>query len=70
MSGNSTDGELLALLRVEFPGHLIGEESIMGRLRYVARRRREGAHPHTVVTPDLGELRTALEAGRTQEPVR
>lgn len=63
MSGNGTDGEL-ATLRAEFPAHLIGEESIMGRVRYVARRRRDGAHPHTVVTPSLGELRGALEAGR------
>lgn len=66
MSGNGTDVEL-AMLRAEFPGHLIGEESIMGPLRYVARRRREGINPHTVVTPDLGELRAALEAGRTSE---
>lgn len=63
MSGPGADGEL-ALLRLEFPGHLIGEESIMGRIRYVARRRREGTHPHTIVTPDLGELRAALEAGQ------
>ena len=64
MSGNGTDDEL-AMLRLEFPSHLIGEESILGRVRYVARRRREGTNPHTVVTPDLGELRAALEAGRT-----
>ncbi len=65
MSGNGAGSEPLALLRMEFPGHLIGEESVMGRVRYVARRRREGTHPHTVVTPDLGELRAALEAGRS-----
>lgn len=64
MSGKGTEGEL-AMLRADFPGHLIGEESIMGRVRYVARRRWEGTQPHTVVTPDLGELRAALEAGRT-----
>lgn len=64
MSGKDTDGEL-AMLRLEFPGHLIGEESMLGRVRYVARRRKEGTQPHTVVTPDLGELRAALEAGRT-----
>jgi hypothetical protein len=62
MSGNDTD-RALPELRTQFPGHLIGTESITGRVRYVARRRREGTHPHTV-TPDLGELRAALEAGR------
>jgi hypothetical protein len=64
MSGKGSDTEL-AMLRADFPGHLIGEENILGRVRYVARRRWEGTQPHTVVTPDLGELRTALEAGRT-----
>lgn len=64
MSGNDPNGEL-SILRLEFPGHLIGEESIMGRVRFVARRRSEGTHPHTVITPDLGEMRAALEAGRT-----
>ena len=64
MNGDETDGEL-AELRAEFPTHLIGTESITGRVRYVARRRWEGAQPHTVVTPDLGELRAALEAGQT-----
>ncbi len=63
MSDNGADREL-AMLRTEFPGHLIGEESIMGRIRYVARRRKEGSNPHTVVTPDLGELRAALAAGQ------
>jgi hypothetical protein len=63
MSGNEADREL-AMLRTEFPGHLIGEECIMGRIRYVARRREEGTNPHTVVTPDLGELRAALAAGQ------
>jgi hypothetical protein len=63
MSDNGADREL-AMLRMEFPGHLIGEECIMGRIRYVARRRKEGTNPHTVVTPDLGELRAALAAGQ------
>jgi hypothetical protein len=64
MNSNDADEEL-AMLRAEFPGHLIGEECIMGRARYVARRREEGTNPHTVVTPDLGELRAALEAAQT-----
>jgi hypothetical protein len=53
----------LAQLRAEFPGHLIGTETIAGRgVRYLARARQPNAHPHTVLTPDLGELRAALEA--------
>lgn len=55
----------LARLRTEFPTHLIGTETIVGRgVRYLARARRLGAHPHTVITSDLSELRAALEAKR------
>ncbi|HEX9539950.1 MAG TPA: hypothetical protein VGA04_17460 [Streptosporangiaceae bacterium] len=63
MSGSDLGSELAAL-RVEFQGHRICTESIVDRVRYVARSQREGVHPHTVITPDLGELRAALEAGR------
>jgi O-methyltransferase involved in polyketide biosynthesis len=59
----STPGEGLAALRADFPGFKIWEEFLPGRSRYVARSLREGVRPHTVVTPDLGELRSALEAG-------
>jgi hypothetical protein len=71
MSRGDFDGELAAL-RVEFPGHWICRESIVGRVRYVARSRQQGVRPHTVVTSDVGELRAALEAGRPggQETVR
>ena len=55
----------LARLRAEFPAHLIGTETIPGRgVRYLARARQHDAHPHTVLTPDLQELRAALEAGQ------
>jgi hypothetical protein len=64
MSDNDTDDEVI-LLRAEFPGHRIGTETIVDRIRYVARSQRDGAHPHTVITRDLSELRAALEAGRT-----
>jgi hypothetical protein len=64
MSDNDTDDEVV-LLRAEFPGHRIGTETIVDRIRYVARRQRDGAHPHTVITCDLSELRAALEAGQT-----
>jgi hypothetical protein len=66
MSDNDTDDEVL-LLRAEFPGHRIGTETIVDRIRYVARRQRDGAHPHTVITRDLSELRAALETGRTSD---
>jgi hypothetical protein len=56
----------LARLRAEFPTHLIGTETIPGRgVRYLARARQHDAHPHTVLTPDLRELRAALEAGQS-----
>jgi hypothetical protein len=56
-------------LRAEFPRHWIGTETIVGRgVRYVARACRSDAHPHTVLTSDLGELRAALEGGRPSGP--
>lgn len=62
-----TPGEDLAALRADFPDVKIWEEFLPGRSRYVARSLREGVRLHTVVTPDLGELRATLEAS---EPVR
>ena len=57
----------LARLQAEFPTHLIGTEAMPGRgVRYLAHARQHDAHPHTVLTPDLPELRAALEAGRPQ----
>jgi hypothetical protein len=66
MSDSDTDDEII-LLRAEFPGHRIARETIVDRIRYVARRQRDGAHPRTVITRDLSELRAALEAGRTSD---
>jgi hypothetical protein len=57
----------LTRLRAEFPGHWIGTETIPGRgARYVARSRQHDAQPHTVITPELSELREALEAEQAQ----
>jgi hypothetical protein len=57
----------LTRLRAEFPGHWIGTETIPGRgIRYLARARQHDIQPHTVITPDLSELRAALEAGQPQ----
>jgi O-methyltransferase involved in polyketide biosynthesis len=64
-----TSGEGLAVLRAEFPEFKIWEEFVPGRSRYVARGLHEGVGPHTVVTPDLGELRAALQAGRPAQQV-
>jgi len=50
----------LAALREEFPAFRIWREITGDRVRFVARSRRPGLNPHTVVTPDLGELRNAL----------
>jgi hypothetical protein len=52
----------------EFPGFVIWQEmTAPGRLRYGARRRHRGTHPHTVITADLAELRDTL-AGNTPPP--
>jgi hypothetical protein len=57
------DDPKLAALRAEFPQFRIWRESIGQRRRYIARRLDRGTSPHTVVTPDLDELRTALSGG-------
>ncbi len=50
----------LAALQADFPGFRIWREAVADRARYVARSQRPGLNPHTVVTADLSELRTAL----------
>ena len=64
MSTPDSDEEMVRL-RAEFPGHRIGTETTMDRVRFVARSQQDGARPHTVVTHDFGELRVALEAARS-----
>jgi hypothetical protein len=54
------DDPRLAALRADFPQFRIWAETIGQRHRYIARRLDAGTRPHTVVTPDLDELRTAL----------
>lgn len=54
----------LTRLQAEFPAYRIWREHLLGRSRYVARSRYQGLNPHTVVTPDLGELRGALQPGQ------
>jgi len=50
----------LADLQQDFPGYRIWRESMGGRLRLVAVSRKPGASPHTLVTTDPSELRSAL----------
>jgi hypothetical protein len=50
----------LGRLQADFPQFLIWREAIAGRRRYVARRLAPGTRPHTLVSPDPGELRAAL----------
>ncbi len=58
------DVDELALLAAEFPAFRVWQERIHNRTRYVARGISLDTRPHTVVTDDLAELRTALAAGQ------
>lgn len=60
----ATAAHALTALRADFPHHEIWREDDGGQIRYIAR----GQHPHTVVTADLGELRTALSGASAQPP--
>ena len=57
----------LADLQQDFPGYRIWQEPMGGRLRLVAVRRTPGTSPHTLVTSDPFELRSAL-ANSTPSP--
>jgi S-adenosyl methyltransferase len=57
-----TAAHALTALRADFPDHEIWREDDGRQIRYIAR----GQHPHTVVTADLGELRTALSGASAQ----
>jgi hypothetical protein len=51
--------ELIALQQ-DFPGYRIWQEPMGDCIRLVAVRCKPGAGPHTLVTRDLSELRSAL----------
>jgi len=53
----------LAELQAGFPQFAIWREPGHGQPRYVARSLRPGTRPHTLITSDLGELRTELSTG-------
>ena len=62
------DNDSAAELRLRFPAFQILREVMRGRrrARYIARRTRDGVHPHTLVTTDLAELRDELS--RASQP--
>jgi SAM-dependent methyltransferase len=60
----ATAAHALTTLRADFPDHEIWREDDGSQIRYIAR----GQHPHTVITADLGELRTALSDASAQSP--
>ena len=60
LAGKDDSTAILIALRADFPAFRIWREIIPGRARYIARRLCPGPGPHTVVTDDLTELRTAL----------
>jgi hypothetical protein len=65
---NPATASVLAALQNEFPQfHIWSENTLTGR-RYIARSRHLNQHPHTLVTPDPGELRAALDTTRIQQP--
>jgi hypothetical protein len=51
----------LARLQAGFPQFRIWREISYGRDRYIACSLLLSTRPHTLVTPDLGEMRAALE---------
>jgi hypothetical protein len=60
------DDICLSALRAEFSQFRIWGETVGGHVRYIARRLDSGTGLHTVVTPDLAELRAELSAYPSQ----
>ncbi len=65
LTGEDDSAAILTALRADFPTFRIWREIVPGRTRYIARRLQPGPGPHTVVTDDLTELRTALGEAAT-----
>ena len=61
----------LTMVQADFPAYQIWQEESRGQPRFVARSRYWRLNPHTVVTPDLAELRDALDPapGPGRDPV-
>jgi hypothetical protein len=62
--------EVLSELGADFPSYVIDTEAVANGKRYVAVRRQPGPGPHTVVTPDLAELRAALAPATASDEER
>ena len=60
LAGKDDSTTILIALRADFPAFRIWREIIPGRTRYIARRLHPGPGPHTLITDDVTELRTAL----------
>jgi hypothetical protein len=59
----------LADLQEDFPGYRIWLEPMGDRLRLVAVRRKPGTSPHTLITGNPSELRSALtDSALTSDP--
>jgi hypothetical protein len=58
----------LAAAQAQFPAFTIWREDAYGQAHYIARSQHPGQHPHTVVTPDLGELHATLCGASSQPP--
>jgi hypothetical protein len=57
------------LLAQEFPRFAIWlEPAEDNKVRYIARNRHPDVHPRTVITPDVAELRAALNASQLEPP--
>lgn len=67
--GATPEADLLSIQR-DFPAFRIWREMTGDRIRFVARRRRPGTRPHTVVTSDAHELRAVLAENSQPEPGR
>lgn len=59
-AGGATPEAALLSIQRDFPAFRIWREVTGDRIRFVARRRRPGTRPHTVVTADARELRAVL----------
>jgi hypothetical protein len=56
----------LASLQADFPQFRIWRETTCQGTKYIARRLHPDIHPHTLVTPDPGEIRAELSASPSQ----
>lgn len=68
METNNSHQDTLAALQEEFPAFRIWLETTLTGPRYIARSRHLSQNPHTLITRDLTELKTALSAAKPPPP--